>query len=147
MRPTNSTWFGVTAAADAWAEEVLVYWLETVGPDRWWSVGTSLDDDRLNLLVIKTLHDRFKDLLLIEPDIEKVGVHFLFLHEIIHDGSLLPVKKMLFGPHLQIPVDKDAHRVPAAPVPDVQLGIIIPGRTRAHQNCIFLRSPFMYQLP
>ena len=35
----------MTAAADVWAEEVLVYWLETVGPDRWWCSGTSLDDE------------------------------------------------------------------------------------------------------
>lgn len=26
-----------------WAEEVLTYWLETVGPDRWWSAGKTLD--------------------------------------------------------------------------------------------------------
>lgn len=32
-------------AAPPWAEEVLAYWLYTIGPDRWWSAGESIDDE------------------------------------------------------------------------------------------------------
>lgn len=30
---------------DTWAENVLTYWLETIGPDRWWTAGASIDDE------------------------------------------------------------------------------------------------------
>ncbi len=36
---------GLTNKSPPWAEEVLDYWLGTVGPDRWWSAGKSLDNE------------------------------------------------------------------------------------------------------
>lgn len=33
----------MNVAGDAWADDVLAYWLETIGPDGWWDAGESHD--------------------------------------------------------------------------------------------------------